>query len=338
MSFFYFFKKTILLVLVFVIVISCDKNNESTTEENQISSSIQLVKTPVFDEHAAFDFIKSQVELGPRVLGTSSHNKCGNLLTDSLKAFGFEVIAQNFEAEVFSGEKFPAKNIIGVYNPNAKKRLLFAAHWDTRPFADQDTENQQTPIAGANDGASGVAVLLQLAKTINNEQEQPEIGIDIVFFDAEDYGSPETGEGYCLGSQYWSKNKHKPNYQAFFGILLDMVGDGNSHFIKEPISEKYAGKVLNKIWDIAHQIGYGDVFHQKSTKYEIIDDHYYLNTVAKIPTVDIIGFNPVNDNYFPKTWHTHDDNLEHIDKGMLKAVGQTLLQIIYQESQQKKGI
>ncbi|WP_020532076.1 M28 family peptidase [Flexithrix dorotheae] len=338
MSFFYFFEKILFRILLCAMLISCGKNNGTLVEENELPTTIQLVKAPVFNENSAYKFIESQIQLGPRVLGTNGHMACSHLITDSLKSYGLEVSIQNFEAEVFTGEKFQAKNIIGVYNPQAKKRLLLSAHWDTRPFADQDTENKETPIVGANDGASGVAVLLELAKTIHMAEDKPEIGIDFIFFDAEDFGSPETGEGYCLGSHYWSKNKHKANYQAYFGVLLDMVGDGESHFIKEPISEKYAGKVLDKIWAIAAQLGYEDVFLKKSSGYEIFDDHYYLNTVAQIPTVDIIGFNPVNDNYFPKTWHTHHDDLDHIDKSRLKAVGQTMIQVIYQEGQKEKGI
>ena len=208
-------------------------------------------------------------------------------------------------------------------------------------FADKDEqiERREDPIDGANDGASGVAVLLEIARVIHAAEEKPEVGIDIILFDGEDWGerndgpktSPSGGleSWWCLGSQHWSKNKHLKNYSAYYGILLDMVGGRNAQFRMEGLSDQYAGKVVKKIWDWGNALGHGMLFVYEK-EMEIMDDHKFVNEVAMIPTVNIVHFEPPY-GYFGDFHHTHKDNLNLIDKEVLRAVGETVLYVIYHE-------
>ena len=221
--------------------------------------------------------------------------------------------------------------------PNTKEHVAcgnYLAHWDTRPWADNDPDekNHKTPILGANDGASGVGALLEIARLVN--QQQPELGIDIILLDAEDYGAPQfyTGkhkeEFWCLGSQYWARNPHVQGYNARFGILLDMVGGEGSVFMKEGYSEEFAPDINKKVWKAAKKAGYGKTFMDGNGGF-VTDDHLFINRLARIKTIDIIPYNQEGD--FTPTWHTVNDNMEHIDKNTLKAVGQTVLEVIYNE-------
>ena len=226
--------------------------------------------------------------------------------------------------------------------PKKENRILLCAHWDTRPFADKDEDKskQGDPIDGANDGASGVAVLLEIARAI--QQKSPEYGVDIIFFDAEDYGALDfsmagmpdynsTAETWCLGSQYWSKNPHKPNYTAKYGILLDMVGAKDAVFPKEGYSLRYAAKLVNYIWNRGHDLGYGDYFQKRVMNGGgITDDHFYVNKYAGIPCVDILHYN-IENNGFGYFHHTHQDNMSVIDPNTLNAVGDVVLDVVYNE-------
>ncbi|MDB4534612.1 M28 family peptidase, partial [Vicingaceae bacterium] len=225
------------------------------------------------------------------------------------------------------------KNIIGEYNPDAKKRILLFAHWDSRPFADQDSKNMTKPILGANDGASGVGVLLEVARQLT--LTKPNTGVDIIFFDAEDYGQPAgmnktVSETYCLGSQYWTKHLHKENYTADYGILLDMVGNSKPYFTQESISMNYAPDIVEKVWGNAKALGYSQNFVSQRTAFVGTDDHQFVNSIAGIPSIDIIHYERSSGN-FHSSWHTHNDNMSVIDKTSLAMVGEVLLYTIYQE-------
>lgn len=211
---------------------------------------------------------------------------------------------------------------------------MLCAHWDTRPFADQDSVNRNKPISGANDGGSGVGVLLEIARMLSTASSP--VGVDIIFFDAEDYGQPDDSplpqkkDTYCLGSQYWAKNPPVPGYKPMYGILLDMVGAKNATFTMEDISMNFAASVMENVWKTAADIGYSDYFLFTRTG-QIVDDHYYINTLAGIPTIDIIHHDASTKYNFPREWHTHRDTMDIIDKNTLKAVGQTLLEVIFRE-------
>jgi glutaminyl-peptide cyclotransferase len=334
--------KNLLLVLSFASLLLLTTCETNTTSKNTPPPSLVLQKTPVFLADSAHSFVAQQVNFGKRVPNTKPHVDCGNYLVNTLKRYGWQVTEQPFEATAYNGVLLKARNIIASWQPNETKRMLLAAHWDTRPFADQDPDKQQqqNPIDGANDGGSGVAVLLEVARVIAQDSATNAlqgVGIDLVLFDAEDYGQPEgtTATAYkqdmwCLGSQYWAKNKHKENYSAYFGILLDMVGGKGATFCQEGQSMKYAPSITQNFWQIGQTLGYGAYFVDKQVE-AIIDDHLYVNEIAKIPMLDIIEYDRADGNFFYKHWHTQQDNLQNIDRQTLKAVGQTLLQVIYNE-------
>lgn len=323
-----------LFTTVIFLVNACtepQKNNAPDKKKTELSTQI---KTPSFNEDSAYIFIQKQVDFGPRVPNSKEHEQCAIYLENTLKQFTPHVIIQQAEVVAFDTKRLKIKNIIASINPQTKNRVALFAHWDTRPFADQDSKDQEKPIDGANDGGSGVGVLLEVARAL--AATKPNIGVDIILFDAEDYGQPENSkytqmqESYCLGSQYWAQHKHTPNYFAKYGILLDMVGAKNAQFTMEGSSMEYAGDVVKKVWNIAAQAGYSDYFIFNQTK-PIIDDHYYVNNIAQIPTIDIIQYDAFTPSNFSASWHTHNDNMSVIDKNTLKAVGQTLLEVIYKE-------
>lgn len=329
--------KNLLVTLAFLsgsVLISCgsSKKNSSQTEE---AASQTIVPAPAFNADSAYSYIAAQVSFGPRVPNSAAHKNCGNYLAGQLEKFGAKVYSQYADLMAYDGTILKARNIIGSYKPEMKKRVLLCAHWDSRPYADQDEEKfHQTPIDGANDGASGVGVLLEIARQI--QMKAPAIGIDIAFFDAEDYGIPEFYRGtyksdtWCLGAQYWGRIPHVSDYKARFGILLDMVGAKDATFYYERFSARTANSPMKKIWKMAEQLGYGRYFIKQEGG-EVTDDHVYVNQFRQIPCVDIIHYDVQGDTGFNPTWHTTDDTIEHIDKATLQAVGQTVMGVIYNE-------
>lgn len=319
-----------------VSLVACNlapKNSNSALKAN----AKVIIPTPIFNEDSAYLFVQKQVDFGPRVPNTDAHAKCADYLSNKLREFGADVIVQEAEVVAFDNTLLNAKNIIGQYKPELKDRILLFAHWDTRPFADhdEDVSRRNEPILGANDGGSGVAVLLEIARQIN--KNKLDVGIDIIFFDAEDYGTPDhietqnyQADTWCLGSQYWGKNPHVKNYYARYGILLDMVGAKNATFHQELNSKYFAPRVVKKFWKTADRIGYGNYFPFKDGG-AITDDHVYVNKYLNIPCIDIIHYDPNSDTSFGSFWHTHNDNMDIIDRNTLKAVGQTVLEFVYSE-------
>ncbi|MDN5201564.1 M28 family peptidase [Fulvivirgaceae bacterium BMA10] len=338
----YEYRVTHFLCLILFLV-ACDKKEKGTQNDDIAEKKEVIVDVPVFNADSAYSYLQKQVDFGPRVPNTASHGRCAGYLVKKLESLGASVEKQDFEANAYDGKKLYLTNIIASYYPERKKRVLLAAHWDTRPFADKDSVNVDKPIAGANDGASGVAVLLEIARQI---QANPnfKIGIDIIFFDGEDYGIPEGYKGtiipelrppassYCLGSQYWSKNKHKPHYSAFYGILLDMVGARGAKFYYDTFSNKTAPSIVKKVWNHASKEGYSDFFINQQSG-DITDDHVFVSLLGKIPMIDIVEYDPSSKNYFGFYHHTHQDNMDIIDKSTLTAVGQTVLRTVYYEDQ-----
>ena len=307
-----------------------------STEPEQQTKEVPKVKieVPIFNPDSAYYFVEKQVSFGPRVISSNPWKNCAIWLEKKFKTYTPNVIVQEAPITTYDGKKHTLKNIIASFSPEKNNRIALFAHWDSRHIADHDTKNQDAPILGANDGGSGVGVLLELARQFSIKN--PTIGVDIILFDAEDYGQPEDSkfpimqDSWCLGSQYWSKNLHKPNYYARYGILLDMVGAKNATFRKEKISSYYAPNILEKVWRKANQLGYGNHFVFENAK-QIVDDHLYVNQITSIPTIDIIEYDPATESNFNKHWHTHKDDMDNIDKNTLNAVGQTLLEVIYNE-------
>lgn len=285
-----------------------------------------VIAVPVFQADSAYAFIAQQVAFGPRVPNSAAHRACGDWLIDKLAGYGAAVQVQEATVRAFDGTPLAMRNIIARFGPEKNRRVLLSAHWDTRPFADEDSSRQQEPIPGANDGGSGVGVLLEVARHLYHRP--PAVGVDIILWDAEDYGSSEHENSYCLGSQYWSRKPHQPGYRPLYGINLDMVGAAGAYFTREGISEQYARPVLDKVWKQARALGHDTYFRSHSSE-GIIDDHTYLNLVARIPTIDIID-RPAGEQFFPH-WHTHRDDLDIISTETLQAVGETVMAVVYHE-------
>lgn len=323
---------------VSVLLGGCD--SQTTTQEAPPEAPLSSLPAPDFQADSAYAFIEKQVAFGPRVPNTEAHRACQKFLVDQLTNFGGQVQVQDFEAEAYDGTLLQLSNIVASFYPEQRKRILLAAHWDTRPFADKDQERPDEPIDGANDGASGVGVLLEVARALQGADTVPRVGVDIILFDGEDYGEPD-GEKrarnedvnkvwWCLGSQYWSEHKHQPNYSAYYGILLDMVGAEGATFYEEGVSERVAPSIVNKVWGVGRQLGFTGYFVNKESP-EIVDDHVYVNYEGKIPMVDIVEYEPTNTSYFADYHHTHADNMDIISQETLEAVGETLLHVIYGE-------
>ena len=329
---------TTLAIFIFMVCLANSCTN-GTKDPNQNGNDTPAVEIPTFNADNAFQFIEDQLAFGPRVPNSEAHAACADWFVEKFEEFGAEVKVQEAEAKAYNGDVLNMKNIIASYNPEKKRRVLLCAHWDSRHISDwdPDEEDREKPVPAADDGGSGVAALLEIARILG-EKGMDYMGVDIILFDAEDYGQPRDGGGFpvqedtwCLGSQYWSKNPHKPGYKANYGILLDMVGARSPRFPKEGTSMKHAADIVEKVWKEAARSGYSSYFSKDRTP-EIIDDHKYINEIIGIPTIDIINKPKGSPSGFGPHWHTSDDNIEIIDKNTLKAVGQTVLNVIYKES------
>ena len=321
-----------LLIISTLLSIGCSTEPQQKTKI--VSKPKVKIDVPTFNADSAYNFVAKQVSFGPRVISSKGWENCAIWLEKKFKTYTSNVIVQEAQITTYDGKNHTLKNIIASFSPEKNNRVALFAHWDSRHIADHDTENQNKPILGANDGGSGVGVLLELARQFSIKN--PKIGVDIILFDAEDYGQPENSgfpimqDSWCLGSQYWCKNTHKQNYFAQYGILLDMVGAKDATFRHEQISFYYGSNILQKVWRKASQLGFGNHFVFENAN-QILDDHYYINTITGIPTIDIIEYDPATESNFNKHWHTHKDDMDNIDKITLNAVGQTLLEVIYTE-------
>ena len=319
------------LAILMVALCGCGGTTKSASDSATMATNISV---PAFNADSAYKYVAQQVAMGYRVPGTDVHKNTAQWLANEMRRHGANVIVQEAMVEAYNGDRLPMYNIIAQFAPENPNRILLAAHWDSRPYADHDPnpDNHRSPIDGANDGASGVGVLLEIARHIG--AVPPSIGVDIILFDVEDYGAPEWMQGdysdtWALGSQYWASHPHKPGYRARYGILLDMVGASGLCFYREYFSQYYASHIIDKVWRCAEQLGYSSVFVDAMGG-AITDDHLYMNR-AGIPSIDIIQMTDNSETGFFAQWHTVDDTLQHIDAYMLGAVGETVLTVIYEE-------
>lgn len=323
-------KKYVFYFLTILLIVGC----KQTQKNNQITTKV--IDIPSFNADSAYKFTARQVDFGARVPNTKAHDACAAYLAAELKRFGAEVVEQKADLTAFDGTVLKSTNIIGSFNPKAEARILLLSHWDSRPWADHDPDPalRKKPVMAANDGASGVAVLLEMARLMS--KDKPSVGVDIFFCDSEDYGQPENKSGnstetsWCLGTQYWAKTPHVAGYTARFGILLDMVGANGATFYREQASEYYAGNVLEKIWSTAKNLGFEQFFINEKGG-AITDDHIFVNQITGIPTIDIIHYDPKSGSGFGTYWHTTHDTMDKVDKATLNAVGTTLMHVIYNE-------
>lgn len=329
------YKILLLFSLIGLVFIACKQKTTPVADETEKSEIAQTIKPADFNADSAWHFVNEQVKFGPRVPNSEAHKKCALWLESTLKKYAPQVIVQPFTAKAFNGTVLNCKNIIASFNPKSTTRVLLCSHWDSRPFADNDpdTSFHRTPIDGANDGASGVGVLLEIARQLRVSPAA--IGVDILLLDAEDYGAPQNSgfvgaDDWALGAQYWSRYPHVPAYTARFGILLDMVGAEGAVFALEGNSMNYAPEIAQKVWYIGSAIGYSDVFSNERSE-AVTDDHVYINQLRQVPTIDIIQNDPSTRTGFYKYWHTVNDNMANISKPTLMAVGQTVLTTVRNE-------
>ncbi|MDE6547848.1 MAG: M28 family peptidase [Muribaculaceae bacterium] len=305
---------------ILTLLLSCGASKKSSSAEGNESVTASEETSTLFSADSAYSYVARQVEFGPRVPGTEAHRQCGNWLTEKLKSFGAEVTEQTATLTTFDGTRIPMRNIFARINPNAEKRILLLAHWDCRPWADNDPnpEKHSSPVDGANDGASGTGVLLELARTLTATGSGT--GVDILLCDAEDWGEESNDESWALGARHFAHNLPVEGYMPSAAILLDMVGAADATFMREYFSQLANPALADQIWSIAKSLGHEGMFVNRMGS-AVNDDHVEL-IKAGIPTIDIIDYR--EGTGFFSGWHTASDNMECISKETLGAVGSIL--------------
>lgn len=318
----------LIILLGIVSLVSCGAKNTRNTDGIIINDSVPGSKGSYeeagFSADSAYVYLSRQVDFGPRMPNTEAHRQAADWLVSELKRHGAAVTEQYADLKAFDGTVLHARNIFGQFNPEVDNRILLLAHYDCRPWADQDPdpEKRSRPIDGANDGASGVAVLLEMARQISSSNIKT--GVDILFADAEDWGTEGDDESWAMGTRYFANNPVIPNYTPAYAILLDMVGGKDAQFPVEYFSQQNAPDLVNEFWGVAREAGFGSRFPFRIGS-AVTDDHIEFIKVG-IPAIDIIEYHPGSG--FNPHWHTSADNLSNISKETLGAVGQTLFQFL----------
>ena len=322
--------KRVAIIAACLLALAGCKHKE-TTVATATAVDYGQVAVPDFSADSAYQYVASQLAFGNRTPGSPAWERCGQWIAAQMGRWCDTVVVQDFHTTLWDGRRVPGRNIVASTNPSATRRVLLAAHWDSRLWADHDPDesNQRKPVPGANDGASGAAVLMEMARTMASMP--PSVGIDFIFFDVEGQGLPEWSEVYedntwCKGSQHWAQNRHTPYYTAVYGVLFDMVGTHEPRFTKEQVSRHYAPGLTDKLWNAAAALGYGNIFVGQETD-PILDDHLYVNQIAGIPMVDIVQ-NSGNTSFFTH-WHTTTDDLQAVDAATMKIVATVVMKTIY---------
>ena len=324
-----------LIFFSFLLLTACGSQQKGnvTTAKNEEPVGI------TFMADSAYIFCEQQCQFGPRTMNSEAHDRCGEWIANKFSEYGMTVTLQKADLKGYDGTVLHSTNIIASYRPDLADRILLCAHWDSRPWADNDPDpdNWKTPVMAANDGASGVGVMLEVARLLTTDTLNSQLGIDFFCFDAEDWGVPQFvndvdgSDSWALGAQYWAEHPHREGYKARYGILLDMVGGMGAHFYQEGYSRHYANNVVNRVWQAAAVAGYASFFPPR-TGGTVTDDHVPVNEVAGIPCVDIIPYYAdCEQSSFGPTWHTVNDDMQHLDRNTLKAVGQTVVQVLFTE-------
>ena len=314
-----------------MLLVACGTTKKSQSEE-------QKAVSVMFSADSAYAFCAAQCQYGPRTMNSEAHEKCGQWIAEKFRQYGCDVELQKADLKGYDGTILKSTNIIAKSPKQIANgpRILICAHWDSRPWADNDPDsaNWRKPVMAANDGASGVAVMLEVARLLQ-ENDSASMAVDFICFDAEDWGIPQwendgDADSWALGAQYWAEHCPKAIANSYqYGILLDMVGGQSARFYREYFSMKYARNIVEKVWQAAQAAGYGSYFPVEEGG-GVTDDHIPVNEKAGIPCIDIINHYPdCEQSSFGPTWHTISDDMQHIDKNTLQAVGQTLIQLIF---------
>ena len=321
--------------MLLLLCVSCAKQQQSSTADVRCA----------FSADSAYTYIAQQLAFGARVPGTDAHEACGDWLVSELARHGAQVKSQHGTMPNYAGKPQAIRNIVALLEGNTAHAILLCAHWDCRPWSDEEElyEHRLEPVRGANDGARGVGVILEMVRQLSIRKSKGEFvpSVQVVFFDCEDMGTPSHFTGsqrdhtWCLGSQLWAREYKQLNVECQmstvkcqYGVLLDMVGDPSATFPREYYSMQYAGSYGERLWREASRLGYGRYFVQQATYYPITDDHYYVNTIAGIPCLDVIDYKMNTETGFAHWWHTQHDDIQNINKQTLQAVGETVLTTI----------
>ena len=327
--------RQLLYIALCLVLCSCQTKTKTTPADVRCA----------FSADSAYTYIAQQLAFGARVPGTDAHGACGDWLVSELARHGAQVKSQYGTMTNYAGRPQAIRNIVALLEGNTTHAILLCAHWDCRPWSDEEElyENRFEPVMGANDGASGVGVILEMVRQLSLRKLRGEFvpSVQVVFFDCEDMGTPAHFTGsqrdhtWCLGSQLWAKEYKQSNVECQmstvkcqYGVLLDMVGDPSATFPREYFSMQYAVSYVERLWREASKLGYGRYFVQQATYYPITDDHYYVNTIAGIPCLDIIDYKMNTETGFAPWWHTQHDDIQNINKQTLQAVGETVLTTI----------
>ncbi len=310
-------------LLTAMVLFGC--RHETPTKQAPAAQS-QSVASPVpdFDGRRAYDFLVTQTRFGPRNPGSAGHRNCLNYLQSELQSAAEAVNTQSFTVAGYNKETLKLTNVIASFNLKATTRILLLAHWDTRPRADNDPDPKKRDalILGANDGASGVAVLLESAHHL--KLRPPQVGVDLLFVDGEDYGKEGDAQYYLLGAKHFAKHL-PPGFVPSFGILLDMIGDKQLEIPKDRYSLEFAPEIVELVWSTARDLGISQ-FSDNLARGWTTDDHVPLNQ-AGIKTIDLIDFEyPDSSNRF---WHSVQDTPDKCSAESLEAVGTVLMHVIY---------
>ena len=276
-------------------------------------------RTREFAGPRAFGYLERQMQFGPRIPGTAAHERAGDWILQHLRATADSVVVQSITHVTRHGATLHLRNFFARFRPRASERVLLLAHWDTRPHADQSPNlgQQRLPVPGANDGASGVAVLLGVADAL--KAKPPAVGVDLLFVDGEDFGNFATDStDVLIGSRYFATHR-PPGYQPLFAVLFDMVADKDQQFYYEGNSQAFAPEVVDRVWRTAAALGYDRTF-VPGVKHTLTDDHVALQQ-AGIHAIDVVDFD------YPY-WHTTEDTIDKVTAASLQVVGDVAVALV----------
>jgi Zn-dependent M28 family amino/carboxypeptidase len=289
------------------------------------SDSKSVTPKTAFSGTAALGYAKAQLDFGPRVPGTEAHRRAGDWIVAQMRRTADTVVVQSWSHVTAKGDTLPLRNVLARFRPEATERVLYLTHWDSRPVSDEasDERQRQLPVPGANDGASGVGLFVALGEAL--KATPPNVGVDLLFVDGEDYGDFGANQDVLIGSMYFADHLPSPGYQPLYGVLWDMIGDRDLRIPQELNSVRAAPEVVQRVWGVAEELGYGAVFVPESG-IAVTDDHIPLinKGLHVIDVIDLDYKSATGQEYH----HTPDDTLYKISAESLQIVGDVALTLV----------